>query len=178
MKTEDKEKTSRLLDAFNATDRTIAEIWDMLGHVCPLEVRTYDQGEDVSVLVTQMSKGEPYGFPLKKGVRDRGGWYGEQDTRSVRIPEGGERKWKLVDMPFDDLEKALFRLDLGGVFSDEPPTAAEMSIDPDIDRAVVIDFGKHKGRTVGEVLDSDPDYIRWAAENIARFHDRIYRLSA
>ena len=34
-------------------------------------------------------------------------------------------------------------------------------VDP---RSFVVPCGKHKGRTVGEVISSDPSYARWAAE--------------
>ena len=37
-------------------------------------------------------------------------------------------------------------------------------------------FGKHKGKTVEEILESDPTYIRWAINNIETFvmseHDK------
>lgn len=32
----------------------------------------------------------------------------------------------------------------------------------------VFDFGKHKGLTVGEVLEVDPGYVLWAHENTER----------
>ena len=35
-------------------------------------------------------------------------------------------------------------------------------------------FGKHRGRTVAEVLDLDPSYIRWAIENnVTMFDDEV-----
>ena len=32
-------------------------------------------------------------------------------------------------------------------------------------RAVELSFGKHKGKTLGEVFDAEPDYVRWLSEN-------------
>jgi hypothetical protein len=32
----------------------------------------------------------------------------------------------------------------------------------------VIDFGKHKGKTFIDVMAIEPDYIRWAKENLTR----------
>ncbi len=35
-------------------------------------------------------------------------------------------------------------------------------------------FGKHKGKTVAEVLDEDPSYIKWAIENnVTAFDDEV-----
>ncbi len=32
-----------------------------------------------------------------------------------------------------------------------------------------LNFGKHKGKTIDEVLEEDPTYIRWCLENIDWF---------
>lgn len=36
-------------------------------------------------------------------------------------------------------------------------------------RKDVFNFGKHKGKTVGEVVDEDPTYICWVYENVSSF---------
>lgn len=36
------------------------------------------------------------------------------------------------------------------------------------DRDTVLDFGKHRGKTVGEVLAEDARWLIWAAENVER----------
>lgn len=33
-----------------------------------------------------------------------------------------------------------------------------------------LDFGKHKGRTVEDVLAEEPAYLMWALENVERFN--------
>lgn len=49
------------------------------------------------------------------------------------------------------------------------------------DLDTVLDFGKHKGLTVEDVLNDDPRYLLWALENVERFevdnalHDAIVR---
>lgn len=42
-------------------------------------------------------------------------------------------------------------------------------------RKTVLTFGKHKDETIQKVLDDDPSYIVWMAENIkdAEFDDAI-----
>lgn len=32
-----------------------------------------------------------------------------------------------------------------------------------------LDFGKHRGRKVEDVLEDDPGYLLWAMENVERF---------
>lgn len=37
---------------------------------------------------------------------------------------------------------------------------------PDPTEKEKLNFGKHKGKTFGKVLDDDPNYCKWAAENL------------
>lgn len=32
-----------------------------------------------------------------------------------------------------------------------------------------LNFGKHKGKTINEILEEEPTYIRWCVENICWF---------
>lgn len=102
------------LARFNEKERTIAEIFEAVEKAAPMVVRSYDQGEDAAVLVTGVNLGLPYGYPLHKGIRARNSWYGPEAVGAVRIPEGLSRIWTLVALPFDDMEKILFRADLHG----------------------------------------------------------------
>jgi len=111
-----------LLERFNEKERSIEEIWNKMGNCCPMIVRSYDQGEEAAVLVSQVCKGIPYGFPLRGGRRIREGWYKATDIGSVRIPEGTSPIWNLVAMPFDDLQAILSRLDLDGALPGRPQT--------------------------------------------------------
>lgn len=158
---------------FNATERTLPEIWDILGRVTPIEVRTYEQGEDVSVLVTQVCKGVAYGYPLRKGLRLRNEWYTEDDTTAVRIPEGGARMWHLVDMPFDDVEKALFRADLAAGNIVEGTAAEEVPDEGVLSGDERVGFGKYRDLTVAQLKQKDPAYLSWALANIDRFRERV-----
>ena len=159
---------------FNATERTLPEMWDALGRVTPIEVRTYEQGEAVSVLVTQVCKGVAYGYPLKDGIRQRNDWYTSEDTTAVRIPDGSSKIWVLVDMPFDDVDKAIFRADLaaGNVEAGSTEPAA---VEADLNEDLVVGFGKYRDLTVGQLRKKDPSYLSWALSNIDRFRERAYR---
>lgn len=172
---ETNERNKELLARFNTVERTLAGIWEAVGGVCPFEVRRYDQGEDASVLVTRICKGVAYGFPLKKGLRERNEWYRPEDAGSVRIPEGGTAIWTLVDMPYDDMGKILFRLDLNGTIDVKADTAkkAYAAVTEETDSQAVITFGKYRGKTVAEVLKKDPGYISWALENIPAFREQV-----
>lgn len=163
------------LERYNEQRHTIADIWEAVGRKCPFSVRFYTDGEAVSTLVTQVASGKAYGFPLKEGRRTETDWYCSGATSSVRIPDDSTPEWKLISMPFDDIGAIMFRADLHGAVDPQPETAAEYQIDPDIDRAAVITFGKYAGKTVGQVLDRDPGYVEWAAANITAFAAIIYK---
>ena len=122
------EKTATLLARFNEKERTITEICRIVGGTFPLEVRSYDQGEDACVLVTELRDGAAFGFPLSKGVRSYGEWYPAGETAPRRIPEGGTRIWTLVNTPFDDMEKILFRIDLHGGLDAVPSVAGNKGL--------------------------------------------------
>ncbi len=111
------------LARFNEKERTIAEIFEAVEKAAPMVVRSYDQGEDAAVLVTGVNLGLPYGYPLHKGIRARNSWYGPEAVGAVRIPEGLSRIWTLVALPFDDMEKILFRADLHGTAETSAPRA-------------------------------------------------------
>lgn len=155
------------LERFNEKRHTIAEIWEATGRRCPLLVRFYDQGEGVATLVTQVASGKAYGFPLRDGLRTATAWYGEGARGSVRIPDDATPDWKLAGMPFDDMDAVFFRMDLHGEIDPQPETAAELGIDPGIDRDAVIPFGKYSGKTVADVVRKDPGYLEWALRNIS-----------
>lgn len=159
---------------FNNVEHTLPEIWDALGRVTPIEVRTFEQGEAVSVLVTQVCKGVAYGYPLKNGLRQRNEWYTEGDTTAVRIPDGSSRIWVLVDMPFDDVDKALFRADLaaGNVVHGAAPKQVE---EVALNENVMVGFGKYRDYTVGQLRKKDPEYLEWALSNIERFRERALK---
>lgn len=40
---------------------------------------------------------------------------------------------------------------------------------------VAIPFGKHQGRTVGDIVDEDPDYLDWLCGQSDHFKDQLNR---
>jgi hypothetical protein len=54
------------------------------------------------------------------------------------------------------------------------PTKNETSFDdskPNLLRGInnVLEFGKHKGKTVQQVMKEDPNWLHWALQNISTF---------
>lgn len=162
------------LERFNEQRHTIADIWEAVGRRCPLLVRFYDEGEIIATLVTQVCAGKAYGYPLKNGRRTQTDWYGAQTCGSVRIPRDGVSDWKLVDMPFDDIEAVFFKMDLHGQIDPEPETAGELQIDRDVNDDAVIPFGKYTGKTIREVMRKDPGYLEWALKNISAMEGIVH----
>lgn len=162
------------VEQFNEQRHTIADIWEAVGRRCPFVVRFYDEGEAVSTLVTQVAAGKAYGYPLSGGRRSFNEWYGSDARGSVRIPRDMTPEWKIVDMPFDDMDAIFFKLDLHGQIAPEPETAGELQIDRGIDGSAVIPFGKYIGKTVSQVIKKDPLYIEWALRNIKAMDEIIH----
>lgn len=96
-------------EMFNSRERSLQEIWEALERRLPFIAASYEMAEGMEVVVTRMDDGFACGFPLWEGVRGSVSWYGEEERSSVRIPEGDARKWVVRGMPFDDIEKVLFR---------------------------------------------------------------------
>lgn len=165
------EKTRKLIDRYNARDHRIADIWKDLGGICPFVVKTYDAAEAAAVMVTQMCKGVAYGFPVFEGRRTSNDWYFKSDTQGVKIPDAATQQWHLVDAPYDDIDKIMFRLDLNGECGEE-----EQSQDPAMNVKAVITFGKYRNRTIGDVASSDPGYISWALANSTIFNKIAFSL--
>lgn len=45
----------------------------------------------------------------------------------------------------------------------------EYDIRPVVGKNHVVDFGKHKGATIAEILETDPGYLIWLNKNTERF---------
>lgn len=62
------------------------------------------------------------------------------------------------------------RVDLDYIIPDELKTILGDSVKPDIldINTYVISFGKHSGKTLLQIAETDPGYIAWAKENITR----------
>ena len=62
------------------------------------------------------------------------------------------------------------RVDLDYIIPDELKTILGDSVKPDIPdiNTYVISFGKHSGKTLLQIAETDPGYIAWAKENITR----------
>ena len=163
------------LEQYNEQRHSIADIWQAVGNKCPLLVRFYDEGESIATLVTQVCKGKAYGFPLVDGKRAYNDWYPNKAKGSVLIPRCETKEWKLIDMPYDNIDDIFFKMDLHGRIVEEPETAAELQIDPMIDPMAIIPFGKYNGKTVGEVVNKDPGYLEWALKNITAMKDVVYK---
>ena len=173
-----------LLERYNALrGRSLADIYEDLGHLCPFVARMGDHSDRYGVLVTQCCRGVAYGYPLVDGRRCRNEWYGERATESVAIPDRDLKDWRLVDTPFDSLDDRLFVMDLHGllggrretvVMNEREALEAAAPAGREVNKGAVITFGKYRDKTVGYLLDHDPGYMQWAMDNIPRFEKIVY----
>ena len=60
------------------------------------------------------------------------------------------------------------RPDIDYIIPDELKSILKEDIKPEDPAEFVLNFGKHKGKTLAQVKDEDPSWIEWAKENIQR----------
>lgn len=121
------------------------------------------------LLVSEIRGGLAYGVVLLYYRKNRDMWerYSKTD---------GRVEWKPTGEPGESFEDALAReyrrLELESALSAEENEAmcsiSRLRLD------TVIGRGKYAGRTVGDVLRTDRDYIEWAIANMDGFKDKIY----
>jgi len=92
--------------------------------------------------------GTAYGYCMIDGVRDDNNEY-MQNYEKGTVPCAGCGEWVLIDIP---------GVDMNEVFPLHKPD-------------FVVPFGKHKGKTLAEIYESDPQYVYWLAES-----DRYFRI--
>ena len=161
------------LDDYNRIPKTLRNIYESLGDVCPFVAKFSSQDESFAVLVTSLVDGVAYGFPLRNRKRVRTGWYA--NGNSVPVPAQNKPDWALVDTPYDDLGDLLRQMDyhrrLKGEMTDEEKDT--FAVYENKSSLGVIPVGKYRGRTVEEVFQTDPAYAAWAAENVPAFQALI-----
>lgn len=162
------------LDDYNRIPKTLRDIYESLGDVCPFVAKFSSQDESFAVLVTRLVNGVAYGFPLRNRKRVRTGWY--TNGNSVPVPAQEKREWSLVDTPYDDLDDIFRQMDyhrrLKGVMTDEEKDT--LAVYENKSSLGIVPTGKYRGKTVEFVFQHDPEYAAWAAENMPAFQELVY----
>lgn len=106
--------------------------------------------------------GDAFGFYFRNGERARPYeepklcWCEIDETTPQKIPNGACGSWVLLDI-------------LGEPTTDPAKVYGLNDI---------LEKGKHKGKTVAEVIKEDAQWIRWANENSEHFHFNVHEVFA
>lgn len=162
------------LEIYNRIPRTLREIYESLGDVCPFVAKFSTQDESFAILVTRLQEGVAYGFPLRNRKRIRTNWYNGQG--SVPVPSQNNPGWSLIDAPYDNLEDIFqqmsYQRQIKGEMTDEEKEL--LSTYEENSSLGIVPVGKYRGKSVEFVFQNDPAYAAWAAENVPAFQDLIY----
>lgn len=159
-----------LIKAINSKGlrNSLISIWYNIGRATPFRAQRFPDGRVSDLYRNQFVEvhsvkpsgaggkyGNAYGFYYRKGERadalendKEHSWCKLEDTEPQEVPCGACGSWVLLDI-------------LG------EPTTEPIKVYGLND---VLDFGKHKGKTLQEVISSDWGWIEWAADNSDRFY--------
>ena len=160
----------KLIDAINSKGlrNSLISIWYNIGRVTPFRAQRFPDGRVSDWYRNQFVEvhsvkpggaggkyGNAYGFYYRNGERadawendKEHSWCKLEDTEPQEVPCGACGSWVLLDI-------------LG------EPTTEPIKVYGLND---VLDFGKHKGKTLQEVISSDWGWIEWAADSSDRFY--------
>ncbi len=162
----DKEK---LIDAINSKglSNSLISIWYNIGRITPFTAQRFPDGRVSEWYASQYVEvhsvkpsgkggkyGNAYGFYFRKGERadavendPENSWCKKDDTEPQKIPNAACGSWVLLDI-------------LG------EPTAEGTKIYGLDD---VLEFGKHKGEKLIDVIHNDLNWVEWAINNSEHF---------
>lgn len=157
----------KLIDAINAKgSNSLISIWYNIGRALPFRAQRFPDGRVSDWYRNQFVEvhsvkpggkggiyGHAYGFYFRNGVRanasDReSSWCKIDDTEPKEIPCGACGSWVLLDI-------------LG------EPTQEHTKVYGLND---TLDFGKHKGKTLQEIIRDDFKWVEWALDYSDHFH--------
>lgn len=148
-------------------DKNLFEIWKYIGKVTPFPARRQGWSDCYHVIVEKVTVkkwpyGDAFGYPCEDGKPNDHFQYSEDWRESGLIPSAGTYQWELA-------------LDTNPENINEIKTSIENERQKAIKSAKVltkgnkIGFGKHKGKTIEELIAQEANYISWAIQNIDSF---------
>ena len=159
----------KLIEAINSKGlrNSLISIWYNIGRATPFRAQRFPDGRVSDWYRNQFVEvhcvkpggkggkyGNAYGFYYRNGERanayddPESSWCKIDDTEPKEVPCGACGSWVLLDI-------------LG------EPTTEPVKVYGLND---VLDFGKHKGKTLQEVINTDWKWVEWAVDNSDRFY--------
>lgn len=134
--------------------QNIFQIWDAIGRQTPFAVKRdhWKDGEYAIVEKIEIEKwpyGKAYGYPMVENKSSGRFEYDNEWKTNKTIPSSGTYQWSLAEnVDINDGKTIAIRKKKSKVIAHSLQT--------------VFYFGKHKGKTVGDVFREEPSYILWA----------------
>lgn len=146
----------------------IFNIWDSIGRKVPFAVRrTHWANKGVYVIVDRVEPdgngyGKAYGIPTENGGFCSY-WQTDKKWKESRlIPNNGVYGWEYVEGVTLEIKDSLIKTNTQIKEIQKPK-------DGIYDLETVIEFGKYRSFEVSYVIDTNPNYLIWAIQNISRF---------
>lgn len=154
-----------------ATSKNIFQIWKENGEKTPFAVRRDNWSEKYytvveKIIIRKFPYGKAYGCPVKNGITTDHYKYSKEWCDNKEIPCAGCYQWTRVN------------LELPRGKNDKPPnniiTKSTQPIKNIRNRSInelqsILKFGKHKGKTIEQVLKFESSYVEWCIKTIKDF---------
>lgn len=141
-------------------DKNIFQLWEENDKRVPFVVRRWNWKEAFAAVVERvecekMPYGKAYGYALTNGAPSDYFKIYPKWKKTRELPNTGSYQWKIVDIPAP---------------SDATLSQSSLPTDGTVHGLnEVFTFRKYRGKSISEVIEANPQYLKWAIENVAKF---------
>lgn len=156
----------------------IFEIWRKNGEKVPFAVRKMSwSNPDIYAVVVEVvpdknNYGKAYGYPTTKGTSNDFFEYDKGWRNNRQIPVAGCFVWEEVTnvvVREEEVKSAMDIMEVNKEIKIKTREKCATNIKGIYELQTIFTFGKYKGMTVTEVIDTNPRYLSWAENNIDGF---------
>ena len=151
----------------------IFEIWKHNKKKVPFAVRKMSWSDpNVFAIITKVvpddkGYGTAYGYPTTNGILNDYFEYDPDWKKHKHIPVSGCRVWQILeDIEIVESEGGIIINKVNAKKAKATKTKRNSTYTFD----TMLTFGKYKGKTIKEVVDINPGYLKWAVSNIEGFN--------
>ena len=152
--------------------KNIFQIWKELGEKVPFGVRRDNWSNEYYTVVEKIEikrwpYGNAYGYPTVNGKYSNHYDYSADWIKHKLIPGAGSYQWSFApEANFGQNENIINRI----------PIEKSKKLN-NYYKTSVFDFGKYKGKIIGDIFMDNPNYIFWCIRNIPTFYIEVPNIS-
>ena len=156
----------------------IFEIWRKNKEKVPFAVRKTSWSDPsiyvivVKVIPDNNGYGKAYGYPTTNGAPNEYFEYDNKWRKDKQIPVAGCYVWEEVEnveIREDECQQVMNLKKVHKEAEYKPTKKSSIKVKGMYELETVVTFGKYKGKTIAEVLEVDPGYLKWAVTTIDGF---------